>query len=88
MILCKNTSLHYLDLKCFKGKVQNPLFFFKHILLDMIISILNPKTGWHYKELFLILPHDKRGSNLQVRNLLAQPRVPDQRVHKHGASTA
>lgn len=53
----------------------------------MIISILNPKPDWHYKELFLILPHDEHGSNLQVRNLLAQPRGPDQRVHKHGAST-
>lgn len=69
-------------------KVRNPLFSFKYILLNMIISILSPKTDWHYKELFLILLHDKYGSNLQVRNLLAQPHVPNQRVQKHGASTA
>jgi len=62
MILCKNTtSLHYLDLKCFKGKVCNLLF--KYILLDRIISILNPQKDWHYKELFLILAHDGDGSN-------------------------
>lgn len=68
-------------------KVWNPLFSFKYILLDTIIVILSPKPDWHYKELVLILPYDKHGSNRQVRNLLAQPHVPDQRVHKHRAAT-
>lgn len=85
IIWCKNTSsLHYLDLKCFKGKVLNLFFYSKCILLDMIISILNPKTDWHYKELFLILPHDKPGSDRQVRKRLAQPHVPDQGYRNTG----
>lgn len=89
VILCKNmTSSHYLDLKCFTGKASNPLFSFKCVLLDMIISILNPEADWHFKELFSILPHNRHGSNLQIKNLLAQPHVSDQRVYKHGASTA
>lgn len=47
MILCKNTSSSHYDLKYFKGRAWNPLFSFKYILLDVTISILNPRTDWH-----------------------------------------